>query len=208
LQFKTVKDAVSTFSVPRWSFTDLKSTSGYVLYADSLVFHTTAYETSREFSNVIDRGIKLVDEIVGLSYIDGVGVRTLDAIIPAEGRSLDFYLKSQALGFHGLLAGDLKHNITENVSIFSTGQQVSRVVILSGTIGIPVDLFPISLTLGKKFQSLNGLHAILDLDHNMQERFEFDIDEIREQVRQVKQAVTNVLKSIVTQQALEVWQSN
>lgn len=157
---------------------------------------------------MIDRGIKLVDEIVGLSYIDGVGVRTLDAIIPAEGRSLDFYLKSQALGFHGLLAGDLKHNITENVSIFSTGQQVSRVVILSGTIGIPVDLFPISLTLGKKFQSLNGLHAILDLDHNMQERFEFDIDEIREQVRQVKQAVTNVFKSIVTQQALEVWQSN
>jgi len=202
------KDAVGTFSAPRWSFADLKNSSGYVLYTDSLVFHTTAYETSAEFYESLISGLRLVDEIVGLSYVEGVGVRTLDAIMPSEGQSLNFYLNQQVLGFHGLIEGDLKHNITENVSVLTTGQQVSRVVILHGTIGIPADLFPISLTLAPKFQSLNGLHAILDLDHNRQERFEFDLDEIRERVRQVKQVVTQVFRSVVTPQALKAWHSN
>jgi uncharacterized protein (TIGR04255 family) len=63
------KDAVSTFSAPRWSFTDLNNTSGYVLYTDSLVYQTTAYETSKEFADALLAGIRLVDEVVGLSYV-------------------------------------------------------------------------------------------------------------------------------------------
>lgn len=200
------KDPVSAFSVPRWSFTDLNNTSGYVLYTDSLVFHTTAYETSTEFFEALLNGIRLIDEVVGLSYVEGVGIRTLDAITPLTGRSLDFYLKEQVLGFHGLIGGELKHNITENVSILPTGQQVSRVVILQGAIGIPADLFPIPLTLAPKFQSLNSLHAILDLDHTIQGRFEIDQVEIESRFRQAKKAVTQVFKNIVTDQAFEVWQ--
>jgi uncharacterized protein (TIGR04255 family) len=199
------KDAVSTFSAPRWSFTDLNNTSGYVLYTDSLVYQTTAYETSREFADALLAGIRLVDEVVGLSYVEGVGVRTLDAIMPSADRPLSFYLKPQVLGFHDLVEGDLKHNITENVSALLTGQQVSRVIILQGTIGIPADLFPISLTFAPQFQSVNGLHAILDLDHNSPGRIEFDIEEIELRVRQVKKAVTQVFKSVVTEQALDAW---
>jgi uncharacterized protein (TIGR04255 family) len=200
------KEAVSTFSTPRWSFTDLKNTSGYLLFHDSLAFHTAAYETSTEFFDALIRGLQLVDEIVGLSYVEGVGVRTLDAIIPSEGHPLEFYLKPQVLGFHGLVGGDLRHNITENVSVLATGQQISRVIILHGALGTPGDLFPIVLTLAPKFQGLNSLHAILDLDHNNQQRFEFDLDEIRTRVRQVKEAVSTVFKSVVTQEALQTWQ--
>ena len=200
------KDPVTTFSAPRWSFTDTKNTSGYMLYTDSLVFHTTAYETSKEFFEALLKGLELVDETVGLSYVDSVGLRTLDAIVPSEGRPLDFYLNRQVLGFHGLIDGDLKHNITESVSMLPTGQRVSRVVILHGTIGTPVDLFPISLTLAQKFQKLNSLHAILDFDHSNQQRFDFDLDEVESRVLEVKQALTRVFKSVVTQQALETWQ--
>jgi uncharacterized protein (TIGR04255 family) len=200
------KDPVSTFSAPRWIFTDLKNTSGYILYSDSLVFQTTAYETKKEFSDALLKGIQLVDEAVGLSYVEGIGVRTLDAIMPSADRPLEFYLQRQVLGFHGLIQGDLRHNITENVSIMPTGQQVSRVIILNGTIGIPADLFPISLTFAPKFQDLNGLHAIVDLDHNSQARIEFDMDEIRKRVLQVKKAVTQIFKSVVTSEAMQAWQ--
>jgi uncharacterized protein (TIGR04255 family) len=201
------KDFVSTLATARWSFSNLKRTSGYVLYTDSIVFHTSAYETSAEFSSALLTGIQLVNEIVGLSYVDGVGLRTLDAVIPDSGRQLDFYLDRQVLGFYGLLGGELKHNITENVTALPTGQQVSRVVILSGTIGIPMDLFPIPLTLGQKFQGLNGVHAVLDLDHSRQERFEFDIAEIKTRVIELKKGVTEVFSKIVTPEALEVWDS-
>lgn len=200
------KDAVSTFSTSRWSFADLKNTSGYLLFHDSLAFHTAAYETSNEFFDALIRGLQLIHEIVGLSYVEGVGVRTLDAIIPSAGRALEFYLRPQVLGFHGLVGGDLRHNITENVSALPTGQQVSRVVILQGILGTPADLFPIALTLAPKFQALNGLHAILDLDHNNQQRFEFDLEEVRTRVGQVKEAVSTVFKSVVTQEALQAWQ--
>jgi uncharacterized protein (TIGR04255 family) len=199
------RDAVNSSASPRWKFTNLKKTTGYILHTDALVFHTTAYETSEEFSKALLRGLELIDKTIGLSYIEGVGLRTLDAVIPKQNKTLDFYLHHQVLGFHGLLEGNLKHNITENVSFFPTGQQVSRVVILNGSIGIPVDLFPITLTLNPKFQQLNALHAILDLDHNRQERFEFDLEEVRARINQVKQGVTEVFRKIVTEQALETW---
>jgi len=201
-------DVVNNLAAPRWIFSNLWKNAGYLLYTDSIVFHTSAYETSAEFSNALLRGIQLIDEAVGLSYIDGVGVRTLDAIIPENGRPLDFYLNRQVLGFHGLLDGELRQNMTENVTQFPTGQQVSRVVILKGVLGIPFDLFPITLTLGTRFQQLNGVHAIVDLDHNRQERFEFDLNEIRGRIRQVKEGVTDVFKKVVTQEALIAWDSN
>jgi uncharacterized protein (TIGR04255 family) len=201
------KDAVNTFAAPRWSFANLKKTSGYALTTDSLVFQTTAYETSDEFYDALIKGIQLVDEAVGLSYIEGVGLRTLDAVVPASGRPLDFYLNGQVLGLYGLLDGQMKHNITENVTTFPTGQQVSRVVIVTGPLGIPMDLFPIQLTIDQRFQAVNGIHAVLDLDHNRQDRFEFDLSEIGERVRQVKSGVTDVFYRVTTKQAIEAWDS-
>lgn len=201
------KDAMTTSSVPRWSFANLVKTSGYVLYNDSLVFHTTAYETSDEFYDSLLRGIKLVDEAVGLSYVESVGLRTLDAIVPDAGKTLAFYLNGQVLGLHGLLGGEMKHNITENVTVFPSGQQVSRVSIMTGSLGVPMDLFPISLTLNRRFQEMNCLHAILDLDHIRLERFEFDLIEIRERVHQVKRGVTDVFDILVTDGARSAWDS-
>jgi uncharacterized protein (TIGR04255 family) len=201
------KDAVNTFAAPRWSFANLLRTSGYALTTDSLVFHTTAYETSDEFYEALLSGIRLLDEAVGLSYIEGVGLRTLDAVVPSGGRPIAFYLNNQVLGLYGLLSGEIKHNITENVTIFPTGQQVSRVVIAIGPLGTPVDLFPIQLTIGKRFQEVNGIHAVLDLDHNRQDRFEFNLSEIEERVRQVKAGVTDVFYKVTTTEARDAWDS-
>jgi uncharacterized protein (TIGR04255 family) len=202
------KDAVTSVAKPRWFFTDLKNTSGYVLQTDSIVFHTTAYETSHEFSAAMIKGLRIIDEIVGLTFVDAVSVRTLDAVIPDAEKPLDFYISSQVLGFHNLLEGEVKHNISENVTIQKTGRQVSRVVVLHGTIGIPIDLFPIPLKVSTKFQQLDGLHAILDLDHIQEERFEFDLEEVEARIRQVKQGVNEVFHKVVTAEAVKAWDKN
>jgi uncharacterized protein (TIGR04255 family) len=198
-------EVMSSSAVPRWSFSNLRQTSGYVLRTDSIAFHTTAYETSAEFSAATARGISLVNDVIGLSYVDRVGFRTLDAIVPEGDQPLGSYLRSEVLGFREFLKGESTHNVTENVTTLSSGQLVSRLVTRSGPVGIPIDLFPISLKFKAQLEGPLGLHAVLDLDHSQQNRFEFDLDEIEQRVRLGKTALTEVFRSTVTPRALASW---
>ena len=188
-------EPVSSFAAPRWVLSNLKKTSGYILLNDSIAFHTAAYETSEEFSAALLRGIELVNELVGLSYVDRVGFRTLDAIIPESGRSLRYYLKNDVLGFYEMLNGELKYNVSENFTVLPSGQLVARLAILSSpSVGVPPDLFPIQLTLKQQLQGPIGLHAVLDLDHSQEDRFEFDLQEIQLRIRQLKSILTGVFR--------------
>src|ERR1035441_2816806 len=96
---------IATTPTKRWHFKDAEGTSGYILSPDSLSFHTTAYSTSERFIDLLLVGLKLVHETVGLSYIEGWGIRSLDAVVPSEGRNLDFYVKASLLGLYGKLDG-------------------------------------------------------------------------------------------------------
>lgn len=198
-------EPLSSSSAPRWMFTNLKQTNGYILRRDSLAFQTTDYETSDDFVAYLLRGISLVNELVGLSYVDRVGVRTLDAVITEKEKPLTFFLRPEVLGFQSFLPGEMKHNISENVTLLSSGQLMSRVVVLHGVLGIPVDLFPIALNLKAKLQSPLGTHAVIDLDHVQQDRIEYGLDDIRERVRLGKSALTEVFRSVVTKEAIEHW---
>jgi uncharacterized protein (TIGR04255 family) len=198
-------DGLTSSSAPRWSFTSLKQTGGYILRRDSIAFHTTAYETSEHFIGELLRGISLVNELVGLSYIDRVGFRTLDAVVAEPEKPLGFFLRQEVLGFQNFLSGEMKHNMSENVTALPNAQLVSRVVILSGQLGVPIDLYPILLQIKPRLQTPLGVHAIIDLDHSQQDRFEYELDEIGERVRLGKAAITEVFRKVVTREALEYW---
>lgn len=53
-QSPDVKPVLST----RWHFKDTERTSGYILATDSLIFHTTSYNTSDDFFSVLIDGLK------------------------------------------------------------------------------------------------------------------------------------------------------
>ena len=203
---KSGKEALSSHSALRWSFTHIKQTSGYLLRPESISFHTTAYETWEEFVAALLHGVSLINELVGLSYIDRVGIRTLDAVVSETEKPLAFFLRQEVLGFQNFLSGEMKYNMSENVTIGPSGQLVSRVVLLSSEqIGVPVDLFPIALRLPTRLQKSVGTHAVIDLDHAQQDRFEFDIEEVRDRIRTGKARITEVFKSVVTEDALRHW---
>src|SRR6185312_2713096 len=77
---------ISTEKGPQiWSFQDASKTAGYLLQPNALVYHTTAYETFDVFGRRLVDGLGLVHEIVGLSFIERIGLRYLDAVAPKEG---------------------------------------------------------------------------------------------------------------------------
>jgi uncharacterized protein (TIGR04255 family) len=197
---------LQTRSSHRWLFIDQKRASGFILYPESLIFHTTAYETSESFFGSLMSGMEVVDRIAHLSYVEKVALRTLDAVVPEPGRSLEQYLSPRVLGFYKTFDGELQHNITECIMrIPPGGQLISRIVILKGRLGLPMELFPMALEVAPRFQHVNADHAILDIDRSEQERFKFTNSELHTRLQRVKQGATDAFRQSVLQQALEFW---
>jgi uncharacterized protein (TIGR04255 family) len=190
----------------RWLFVDQKKTSGFILYPESLVFHTTAYDTSELFFRELLRGMGVVNKNAHLSYVERVALRTLDAVVPSPGDKLEKYLSPRVLGFYKTFDGELQHNITECIMrIPPGGQLISRVVILRGSLGLPMELFPMALEIAQRFQRVNGDHALLDIDRSEQGRFEFSDTELHSRLQAVKQGATDAFHKAVLPEALEFW---
>jgi uncharacterized protein (TIGR04255 family) len=196
---------VKTTSSPRWNFKNAGQTAGYGLTSNAILFHTTAYESSEKFIAPLIRGLEIVHTAVSLAFIESVGVRTLDAIVPAEKEELSAYVHPGLLGIWPQLSGTLKHSVSETVVEGSYGQLRSRTARVEGKLGVPSDLFPLSLQIRKNLQNLNCQHVVLDNDCIQRERFEFDIDEVTNRLASVKSALSNVFKLSVTKEALKEW---
>jgi uncharacterized protein (TIGR04255 family) len=190
----------------RWRFTNSKRTGEFVLFQNSISYQTTNYETSQDFKSRLMTAIKIVHKELKLEYVEQIGFRTLDAIIPSKDHPLDIWLKPELLGFYSSTNDKLKHSILEGVStIGSSDFLVQRVVILHGALAIPLDLMPIALTIDARFTSFNDWHAILDTDFTAREQFDFDLDAISERVTTVKEEASRAFRSAVSSIALDLW---
>lgn len=193
-------------SQKRWRFTNSKKTGEFVLFQNSISYQTTRYETSQEFMPRLMTAIRTVHKELNLDYVEQIGFRTLDAILPSQDRPLEIWLKPTLLGFYSGTNDSLKHSILEGVStIGASGFLVQRVVILRGSLAVPIDLMPIALEIDERFKSINGWHAILDTDFAAREQFDFDIDTIGERVTAVKKEASTAFRDAVSSQALDLW---
>ncbi len=193
--------------VPRWHFKDIRGTSGLMLTPNSLVFHTTHYGTSVEFIETLTRALEELDKVISLTYIDAVGFRTLDAVIPEQDRELKFFIKQSLLGLYPVLEGTLKHSVWELALQRGQTQLASRCMLLNGKIGIPADLFPIQLAFQGRVQAIDGLHAILDNDAIRTERFTFDLAAVHLRLREVKSVISDAFYKAVTDDAITHWKA-
>lgn len=197
---------VETHVVPRWSFMTSKGSEGYILNADSIIYHTTYYDTFSIFLNRLLRGLELVHETVVLDYIERIGLRYLDAVNLRAGETLDAYLSPTVLGLHQILQGTLAHSFTETVVQNVSGTLVSRVVIRNDTLAIPPDLSPLKLKLDDRFSSIKGLHAILDNDQFTEDRTDFNLGEVSVKLNSMHDRIKEAFHATATPFALEQWQ--
>lgn len=189
----------------RWSFMNAQRTEGYLLLSNALVFHTTTYDTFSDFLRKTISGLKLVHEIVELAYVERVGLRYLDAIVPMDNDILQQYLNPSLLGFSTNLDGRLNHSFTETVTVIEDGNLVARAVITDGALALSPDLITLQLELQVRFKEINGRNAVLDTDYFVVKRTSFDLKEIEDQLLKAHDIITNAFKVSVTDYAREKW---
>jgi uncharacterized protein (TIGR04255 family) len=189
----------------RWSFTNTQRTEGYLLLSNALVFHTTAYDTFAGFLQKTISGLSLIHEIVELAYIERIGLRYLDAVVPMENDTLQQYLNSSLLGFSASLDGRLSHSFTETVTVVEDGNLVARAVITDGALALSPDLFPLQLELQPRFSVVNGRNAVIDTDYSIVKRKDFNLKEIENQLLNSHAIITNAFRISVTDYARARW---
>lgn len=191
----------------RWLFTNSKSTEGYILLPDALVFHTTRYESFESFSRKALEGLSLVHKEIDLAYIDRIGLRYLDSISPRAEEGIEDYLAPSLLGAIGLFGEDisLNHAFSETSLNIDGGTLVSRSVITDGGLAIPPDLSPIILNIDEKFSSLSGRNAVLDIDYFISERFEVSQSDMMRQLVSSHNIVKDAFRGSVSRHALKSW---
>jgi uncharacterized protein (TIGR04255 family) len=192
--------------IQQYSFSNLASTESFSLDQGSLSLQATSYETFEVFSARLVEILNLVDRTVGgLSYIDRIGVRYLDAITPGEGETLSQYLIPEVLGIYGKLGGEMRLAFSESQVTYNDETLVARTVIQQGKIAFPPDLQPGGLMLSKRFANFVGPYAILDTDAFSTERMLFDLDEVGKRLSVLHDKTSSAFRSSVTTHALSTW---
>lgn len=193
-------------AIEQFSFSNVTNTEVFSLDQGSLSFQVTAYENFERFSAQLVEILDLVHRTVGgLSYVERIGVRYLDAIIPKEDETLDQYLIPEVLGLYGKLEGQVHHAFSETQIVDDDGSLVARTVIQHGKIGFPPDLQISGLGIAKPFSEYLGPHALLDTDASYLQRLSFDLVEVVKRLSRLHDKTSVAFRSAVTEHALSTW---
>jgi uncharacterized protein (TIGR04255 family) len=152
-------------------------------------------------------GLKIINDVLKLSFSERIGLRYLDAVLPKEGESLKDYLTPEVLGLSSKVS-DFVHSFSETLTVHNFGHTVSRVIIQTGQVGLTPELAVLAPQLDAKFSAYNGLHAILDTDASHEQRQAFKLDNVEKTLLELKASIRATFKATVTPTALSIWQGN
>jgi uncharacterized protein (TIGR04255 family) len=188
----------------RCTFGDMVGTSNFILENSALAFQTTAYDTFETFSETFLKGLKIVNDVLKLSFSERIGLRYLDAVLPVNTETLKDYLVPEVLGLSAMMP-NLVHSFSETLTVNSYGHTVSRVIIKQGQVGLTPELAIMAPPINQKFSDFNGLHAILDTDAFSEQRLPFDLSSIEKILGEQKKSIRSSFDVTVTPYALNIW---
>jgi uncharacterized protein (TIGR04255 family) len=190
---------------PRFIFGNIEATTELVLENNALALHTTTYDTSEAFFIILLGALRILHEVVGLDFTERIGLRYFDAILPKSNESLSDYLTSEVLGLSQKLDGKLSHSYCETVTVNTSGQLVSRVVIQDGRVTLPPDVMVLAPRIAPRFTAQVGLHAVIDTDASHEQREVFSLETIGSKLVALHDEIWKSFKATVTQLAVEAW---
>jgi len=189
----------------RCKFGSIDRSTEFVLAQNSLALQTTAYDTSDTFFKTMLDGLKIIHEAIQLDFTERIGLRYLDAVLPKPQESLSDYLTPEVLGLYSKLDGKLTHSYSETVTMNTSGQLVSRVIIQDGRVGLPLDLIELALQIKPKFTEQEGRHAIIDTDASYEQREAFNLEKLGSKLVELHTEIRKSFKATVTPFALKAW---
>lgn len=194
--------------VKRWVFTDQTRQEGFILLKDAMIFQTANYSRFTDFKRVVLEGLEALHRQVELAYIDRIGLRYLDAVIPSEGYPLEQLLSPGLIGLYREVAGEPRQAVTETVSGVADGTLMVRTLISPQGVVLPPDLQPMSLQLDSRIAASQGREAaVLDSDYYVAQRDTFDSQAVARQLDASHAVILEAFNRATTQQArAQLWQ--
>ena len=198
-------------TVARHLFLSADRSKGFIFEQGALSLQTTEYDTFEPFLEQFMAGFGIIHDVIKLDYTERIGIRYLDAVVPAGGPDdLRRYLIPGVLG----LAGRLPEGVSIGLSMSEThipltdvdANLVSRTIVRSGPLGFPIDLAPQGLTVPARFQMVQGLHAIIDTDASQAKRQSIDLADLRFRLDMLHTKIRMAFDATVTEDALAEWQ--
>lgn len=189
----------------KFVFGNIDKTTEFTLESNSMSLLTTAYDTSKSFFKTFTAGLTIVNDLLRLDFIQRVGIRYFDAILPNRGESHTEYLIPEVTGLFQKLDGQLSHSFFETMTITGCGRLVSRIVVQDGHIGLPPEMMNYTSRISSKFTQFEGRHAILDTDAFNEDRETFNMEKITAKLHALHDEVRKSFYATVTDHALSVW---
>lgn len=189
----------------RWVFNDLAGQEGFVLLEDALVYHTTNYA---RFSDCLERmltALTLLDDLLGISHVERVGMRYLDAIQPIAPRTMQDYVLPELLGLSQVASGTLKHSYSETVQLIGDATLVMKAFVAPQGLPLPPDLQQLALQLPETVRQTTGPSLVMDSDCYVEKRFAYSKDIVEERIRQLHGALLDIFKQSLTPEARQQW---
>jgi uncharacterized protein (TIGR04255 family) len=181
-------------------------THSFTLDTNALTLYSTEYGQFESFSEEFLKGLARLHEVVGLAFIDRVGLRYLDRVVPLEGEELAQYLVAEALGLTARLDGTLVHSLCETRTDQDGIKLISRTVTLSSPLIFPPDLMPLlGVEVADRFKAYTGLNAVLDNDGAFEGREEYATESVRGHLDAIHKVIGAAFKSVVTPYARKKW---
>lgn len=208
LQFLKIShpgDTLEPNVASRWTFVNKENTAGFILNADSLVFHTTDYKRFADFADNLAEGLKVITEILDVSLVERIGLRYIDFIEAKAPLSIREYVHEHLSGFpHEEVGFEEISQRNESRCTTPAGQMTIRYSQAHHDAVIPHDLLPISLRLDTAVPA-GEVTGMLDTDHYWQEGDDFDVDRIMERLSKLHDHTNAAFCASVTEEALTSW---
>ena len=192
----------------RWRFETRDRQTGFMLSTQQLITHTTSYVDSDDFRRRIVRGFQTVHEVAKLGFIQRVGLRYVDLVIPNEGEQIEDYVDSSVVGFRPTVRGltpDISQQFLQTRSAMG-GVLMMRASRAHHSSALPADLLPTPLKL-KREPHADQESMLLDWDHYI-DAVNLDPDPVQltETLRRLKAPISTIFQEAITEHAVQVWQ--
>lgn len=193
-------------TVTRFVFGNIEKTAGFVLENNALSYQCADYSNYENFSECILKFLEIVHKKITINYIERIGIRYLDAVLPAENESLADYLVPEVLGLT-YLGDKITHSYSESLSINNDGTGlVSKVFITKDPIGLPPEMAQSAYPLNPHFTNHMGLNSVIDTDGYFEGRKTFDLKMIEQKLNDLHEQIVASFKLTATPHALKVWE--
>lgn len=190
----------------RYLFGDIDGRSLFLLETNALSFQTTSYDTFEPFSAIFLKGLDILNNALGLNYVERIGMRYLDAVQPSkDGETLREFLAPEVLGLSLREGGQLQHSVSETIFLTDAGQLVSRVLIRHGRVGLPMELGGLAPVIDPRFTQRDGLHAIVDTDASYTHRESFELSHVGARLTALHDEIGKSFNATVTDHARSSW---